>query len=105
MFLTLVSLCLLVPLTSVGFGLCDCVDVDVDVVIVVDVVAIGRLTSSFCVADGIGFLVGFGFGCDGSFSHVYVGFGFVIKFGCVVTCHCVVCVFEFQRPMKTKCHK
>lgn len=74
-------------LTSGGFGLvvvcvaCDAVDD-------ADEMAGGRFTILFPF-DGCGFFVGFGFGLNG-FSHEYVGFGFVIKFGCVVTCHCVV---------------
>lgn len=55
--------------------------------------------------DMIGFLVGFGFGRDGNLSHC-VGRGFVTKFGCVVTCHCVVCVFGFHNPAnKSKANK
>lgn len=73
----------------------DCVDVEVDD-------EIGFFTKSNCAVvalDGIGFFVGFGLaGRDGNFSHCCVGFGFVIKFGCVVTCHWVVCAFWFHKP-------
>lgn len=92
-----------------GFGF---VDVVCDVVVgVVAEDVVGRLLESEAVVwmidgcDGgdisvkwIGFFVGFGFGRDGNLSHC-VGRGFVIKFGCVVTCHCVVCVFGFHNPV------
>lgn len=88
-----------------GFGLFVCCETAWIVVgIVLDVVTeddddddgVGRLFACKVVAldDEIGFFDGFGLaGRDGNFSHCCVGFGFVIKFGCVVTCHCVVCEF------------
>lgn len=79
----------------------DVVADDVDDVDDVDVDRIGRLFTCKVVAldDEIGFFDGFGLaGRDGNFSHCCVGFGFVIKFGCVVTCHCVVCEFGFHKP-------
>lgn len=50
----------------------------------------------------IGFFVDFGFVQDGVILSVCCGFGFVIKFGCVVTCHWLVCCDDcvFQRPIQ-----
>lgn len=69
----------------------------------VDVV-VGFLTKSptdECMVDGSVWIIGFfvGFGRNGSLSHC-VGRGFVIKFGCVVTCHCVVCAFGDHNPLR-----
>lgn len=80
-----------------GFGLVDWENVLEGVVVIITVgVKVGRFTK--CVrVERIGFFVGFGFGRDGSFSHC-VGLGFVIKFGWVVICHCVVCAAWFHKP-------
>lgn len=78
--------------TSVGFGL---VNWEFEFVTIVDD-AVGRFTNSGSI-DTIGFFVGFGFTRDGNFSHC-VGLSFVTKFGCVVTCHCVVWTSWFHKP-------
>lgn len=105
----IVNIIIIRILTS-GFGLFVCEIEWIVVDIVLDIIAaavaaaaddddddgIGRLVACAGVAvDGeIGFFDGFGLaGRDGNFSQCCVGFGFVMKFGCVVTCHCVVCVF------------
>lgn len=74
--------------TSVGFGL---VDWEIELVTIVGRVdgKVGRFTNSGG-CDVIGFFVGFGLRRGGTFSHC-VGLSLVTKFGCVVTCHCVVC--------------
>lgn len=84
--------------TSDGFGLVEWENEfeTVVVVVVVVVAEVGRFTICGRV-ETIGFFVGFGFGWDGSFSQC-VGLGFVIKFGWVVTCHCVVCASWFHKP-------
>lgn len=83
--------------TSDGFGL---VDWDNEVEKVVGFVVVDAKTGRFTICgtvEMIGFFVGFGFVRVGSFSHC-VGLGFVIKFGWVVTCHCVVCASWFHKP-------
>lgn len=47
-----------------------------------------------------GCLLGFGFKYVMLLLLLPLGRGFVTKFGCVVTCHCVVCAFGFHNPVE-----